>query len=175
MQELETRIVPWQYTEVSWARNRPPGERVPLPHAGDVVWYRQWEWERDPGGRHTPPERATVVEVQDPTDTAVVHTTPDGVPARDPNLWHLLRDPSGKPLPGPGGGMVYAPVADPWPRVVLRRPNGVVVTTREARLRGSAGWLPLDYRTRPERTRLPSATMLVPRPGVTAPPAPVGR
>jgi hypothetical protein len=159
--EIGTRLVPWQQLEVSHARNRPLAERPPLPHPGDRVWYRRFEWNRDPGtGDLVEPESAVIVEVQDPRDTSDADYV-DGVGwVRDPNLWHLVRDVNGVPIVDPGG-LRYAPVADPWPWVRLRRPNGIVDCTREARLRGSAGWLPLDYLTRPERWRLPSETALV--------------
>jgi hypothetical protein len=169
---------------VSHARNRPLSERSPLPLTGDRVWYRRHEWDRDPtSGEHVPPELAVVVEVQDPLDTSDQDYV-DGVGwVRDPNLWHLVRDIHGRPIRQPmvdGGALRYAPVADPWPWVRLQRPNGIVDGTREARLRGSAGWMPLDYLTRPERWRLPSEiALLSTRPALPAlnvpPPRPAGR
>jgi hypothetical protein len=36
---------------------------------------------------------------------------------------------------------------DPWPMLTLNTPWGLGMT-QEARLRGSAGWLPLDWETR---------------------------
>lgn len=163
--ELGTRIVPWEQVEFSHARNRPHAERVPHPAPGDRVWYRRHDWCHNLAtGEHEEPELATVVEAQPLDDTATAHWWPNVGPSRDPNLWHLIRTPQGHPALDALGQMAYAPVADPWPWVRLRRPNGLIAETREARLRGSAGWLPLDYRDRRERCRLPAETALVARP-----------
>lgn len=160
--EIGTRMVPWQRIEVTHARNRPLNERPPLPAVGDRVRYRRFEWNHDlRTGEIVEPEFAEVVEVQDPQDTADADYAEDAGWIRDPNLWHLIRDAQGVPRRDPLGQMLYAPVSDPWPWVRLRRPNGIVDETREARLRGSAGWLPLDYLTRPERWRLPRETALL--------------
>ncbi len=138
MDELETRLVPWERVEVVYAWNRPPAEQTPIPHVGDRVWYRRDEW--DPHDRVLP---ADVVEVADLDDRS------------DPHLWHVARDEHGRPVvDGPRGSevprMVRAP--DPWPWLRLRVPDRAgLVQTQEARLRGSAGWLPLDYRQRPVR------------------------
>src|ERR1700743_2137615 len=153
-------MVPWQQIEASHARNRPMSERPPPPQVGEQVWYRRFEWNRDPRGDLSEPELAEIVEVQDPRDTSDADYV-DGVGwVRDPNLWHLVRDALGHPLLD-GGALRYAAGAHPGRGVSLRRRNGIIDGTREARLRGSAGWLPLDYLTRPERWRLPSATALL--------------
>lgn len=161
LREIETRLVPWEQIEQTHARNRPLSERPPLPKPGDRVWFRRWEWERDSGGRHVPPELATVVGIQ-PDDHPDFRDYVPGVGwVRDPNLWHLVRDINGKPLRGLDGGWRYEPVADPWPWLDLElepHPAGYprpLERAREARLRGSAGWLPLDYLDRAERRRLP--------------------
>lgn len=160
--EIGTRMVPWQQIEVSHARNRPVSERPPLPQPGEQVWYRQFEWNRNPVGDLVEPVLADVVEVQHPHDASDSDFV-DGVGwVRDPNLWHLVRDEHGRVQLTPLGALRYEPVADPWPWVRLRLPDsGPVHETREARLRGSAGWLPLDYSHRPERWRLPSQTALL--------------
>jgi hypothetical protein len=144
--ELATRLVPWDAVEVAWARNRPHHERPALPAVGEHVWYRRNTW--DP---HDVCEWCQVVEVRDLDDRT------------DPNLWHQVRDANGQPVYDAGQPR-HAPAADPWPWLRLRRPNGLIAETREARLRGSPGWLPVDYRTRPERSRLPGHTRLVARP-----------
>lgn len=166
MDEIATRWVPWQQNEFSHVHNRPHAERPPLPAPGDQVWYRRYDWNVDERtGEHHEPELVTVIEVQHPDDTELVCNLPDIGPVRDLNLWHLVRDNlTGQPLYGIDGQPWYVHVADPWPWLRMRRPNGLLAETREARLRGSAGWLPLDYRTRPERWRLPNETLLVPRP-----------
>ncbi len=165
LDEIGTRGVPWEHAEVAWATNRPLSERPPLPSVGERVWYRRHEWNRDAQGREVLPELAEVVEVQPVNDTSLVDHDPDIGRTRDPNLWHLVRDAQGKPLRD-AGQVRYAPVADPWPLVTLRRANGLIEQTREARLRGSAGWLPADYLRRPERWRVPSLTRLTLRPGL---------
>lgn len=174
--EIATRWVPWQQSEFSHVHNRPHAERPPLPAPGDQVWYRRYDWHHNTQtGEVEEPELVTVVEVQDPNDTTLVCHLPDIGPARDLNLWELLRDNlTGRPLIDGTGQLAYRHVPDPWPWIRMRRPNGMIAETREARLRGSAGWLPLDYRSRPERWRLPSQTLLVPRPGLqpVSPPGP---
>lgn len=166
LDELQTRLVPWEPIEVSHARNRPLAERPPLPKPGEQVWYRRFDWGIDPRtGDTIPPELAVVLEVQDPADTSDQHYMPDIGWVRDPNLWHLVRDAYGHPVRD-GDALRYAPVADPWPRLMLRRPNGRTAQTRESRLRGSAGWLPLDYQRRPGRSRLPGDLLAAVRPAL---------
>lgn len=165
-------MVPWQRIEVTHAKNRPLSERPPLPRPGDQVWYRRFEWNHDQRtGERVDPELAVVVEVQDPQDISDQDYVDDAGWVRDPNLWHLIRhNITGAPLRDALGQLVYNPVSDPWPWVRLRRPNGIIDETREARLRGSAGWLPLDYLARPERLRLPRETALLATRPVLLPP-----
>lgn len=174
--EIATRWVAWQQHEFSHARNRPLHERPPLPAPGEQVWYRRHDWNHNLlSGETEEPELVTVLEVQDPDDESLVCALPDVGMVRDLNLWELRRDnSSGRPLVDPTGNLVYVHVPDPWPWIRMRRPNGMPAETREARLRGSAGWLPIDYRTRPERWRLPSETLLVARPELqpVSPPTP---
>jgi hypothetical protein len=126
MDEHLTRGVPISRAEVEWAHQRPSQHRVPVPHVGDEVLYRHNDWE-DP----TPAE---VLEVQPLDDLD------------DPHLWRVEVGPDGQPVELDGRAII-AQRADPWPRVTLRTRFGVGIT-REARLRGSAGWLPLDWATR---------------------------
>ena len=109
---------------------------------GDRVCYRRDNW--------ADPVLATVVEVQDLDD----HD--------DPNLWQEVKDTQGQPIYDGSGEPLYVPVADPWPWVLLSPDDapGRLAQTREARLRGSAGWLPLHWRTR--HVRLPSEVVLRP-------------
>lgn len=170
MDELGTRLVPWDQIEVTHARNRPPTERPPTPEVGDRVWYRRYDWDRHPPtGALVEPVIATVTEVQSLADRD------------DPNLWQRVRSLRGAPMWTLAGGAVYQVVADPWPWLHLRladvvKPSGglmrygEIVQTRESRMRGSAGWLPLDYLARPERWRLPADTALVDRPPMTPTP-----
>lgn len=150
--EAQTRHVPYDTVEVSHARNRPIKERPTIPKPGDKVYYRREYWDQEP-------MLTTVVAVQDLNDK------------EDPNLWHLVRDQNGVPVMD-DGVVRYAQVADPWPEVTLewieeqKGGDPAEITrralTRESRLRGSPGWLPLNWRTRP--VRLPSDLLLVPRP-----------
>ena len=106
---------------------------TPLPAIGDVVWYRA-----QPFGDLV---EAVVEDIQDPYDH------PEGVP--DPNVWY--RDNvTGAPL---------RLLPDPWLWLKLdtvwHDPHGFTVrmetglTTREARVRGSIGWLPYDFPDKP--------------------------
>lgn len=170
MDELRTRLVPWDQIEVTHARNRPHPERPPLPGLGDRVWYRRYDWDRDPvTGSRVPPVEATIIDVQDLDDRT------------DPNLWQEIRNLRGQPMRTVGGAPVHQVVADPWPWLHLRldevrKPDGglmrygEIVQTRESRMRGSAGWLPLDYLQRPERWRMPGDTALIVRPPMTPTP-----
>jgi hypothetical protein len=113
--------------EYVWARRRPAHQRTPIPQVGDEVMYRHIE-----GG---PVVRAEVLAVQNLEDFS------------DPNLWYFQSDQYGQPVTVEGQ-MVLAQAHDPWPEVTLRTPYGIGVT-REARLRGATGWLPLDWENRP--------------------------
>lgn len=155
--ELDTRHLPYEPVEVSYATNRPAGERTPIPVVGQQVLYRREFWDQEP-------VQVTVVSVQDLGDRS------------DPNLWRLVRDVHGNPMPGPDGDVLMVPVPDPWPLLWLRgwwppypggKPEEREAQTREARLRGSPGWLPLDWRLRPVRT--PQEFALVARPPLTPP------
>lgn len=126
MREIDTRLVPYDQAEVAWARSRPPQHRVATPAVGEMVRYRHEAWGE--------PVEALVVAVQDPQDQS------------DPNLWRIARDGHGAPL-ALDGMPVIVPVEDPWPLLTLECRYGRPVT-REARLRGSAGWLPVDWETR---------------------------
>lgn len=128
--ERLTALIPYGEWEYRWARERPPRHRTPVPAVGDEVDYRHDPWAE--------PSRAEVLAVQ-PLDDIT-----------DPNLWTVetRRDGSGQEVPLlVEDRPVLRPHADPWPLLTLRTVHGVG-QSREARLRGSAGWLPLDWRTR---------------------------
>lgn len=118
-----------QYTkaEVDWAHRRPAPDRTPLPSVGDEVMYRH-----DSGG---PVVRAEVVWVQPLDDLS------------DPHLWQVQTDAFGDPVLLEGR-YVRRQRFDPWPLVRLRVPGRGIGETREARLRDSPGWLPLDWESR---------------------------
>jgi hypothetical protein len=128
MREEDTRLVPYSAAEAAWALERPGGHRTPLPAPGDEVEYRHDTW--------GPVTRAEVVAVQPLDDLD------------DPHLWTVQTDPmTGRPLLLDGRPVLQQRL-DPWPLVRLRVPRLGMGLSREARLRGSAGWLPLDWRER---------------------------
>jgi len=139
---MATRIVPWSEREFGWARNRPPLHRVPLPRPADRVWFRF--------DRFGPAVQAVVVDVPELdrgfrwSDLEPGESTPDAW------VWQLRRNNfTGQPvLDGLGLPRVEL-LPDPQPVITCRvegRPG--LHSTREARLRGSPGWLPLDWRER---------------------------
>jgi hypothetical protein len=80
--------------------------------------------------------RVGVTEVQDLEDMS------------DPNLWYFQTMPDGQPLIIEGQ-RVLARAHDPWPWIRFMW-KGQKREAREARMRMSAGWLPLDWETRPQ-------------------------
>lgn len=126
--------------EYEQARRRPGPERPPLPQPGDVVFYRHVE--------RGPLVRALVVSVQSLEDF------------EDANLWYWQTDVNGQPVLTASGARILKQAFDPWPLLLLQLqepvagrvslPAGAAVETREARMRDSCGWLPLDYETRPQ-------------------------
>lgn len=113
--------IPYTEDEITWAHRRPAQHRTPLPSVGDEVCYRHESY--------GPVVRAEITWVQSLDDLA------------DPHLWQAqegLVD----------GRAVLRRRFDPWPLVRLRVPKLGTGETREARLRGSPGWLPLDWEIR---------------------------
>lgn len=99
-----------------WAWHRQPDEREDPPQPGDVVLFRTEEW--------ASPVPAVVTEVQN----MIRHNDGHGGSHPDPHVW----DENGLLRP------------DPWPWVTLRLGDdgtGREVRSKEARVRGSAGWL----------------------------------
>lgn len=136
MREQDTRAVPVGPDEVAWALNRPAPHRVPVPAVGDQVLYRH-----DPWGEVS---EAEVLAVQPLDDVD------------DPHIAFVERDALGQVIVIEGRPVI-ALRKDPWPRLTVRTKYGVGVT-REARLRGSPGWLPLDWEAR--HRPLPGMTLL---------------
>lgn len=121
-----SRGVDWSSEELAWQRCRPPQHRVPAPKVGDTVLVRLDAWSE--------PVEATVERVQPADDLA------------DPHLARLVLTGNGDPKLVDGRPVMELST-DPWVLVWLR--VGPMRThTREARLRGVPGWLPLDWRTR---------------------------
>lgn len=127
LQERDTRLIPYQEWEMRWAAQRPAADRVPLPVAGATVAFRADYW-----GAVV---LADVIEVQDLEDVA------------DPHLWRVDMAADGLPLLLEGRPLMVQ-CADPWPLLMLRVPGVGAGLSRESRLRGSPGWLPLDWETR---------------------------
>lgn len=127
MADTDPRHFPHTHQEYVWAQCRPAADRTPIPREGDEVLYRHHTGEQ--------PTPATVVWVQPLDDIA------------DPNLVRTQMDPAtGEPMLLEGR-YVLLMAKDPWPLLILTTVHGRV-ETREARLRGSPGWLPLDWETR---------------------------
>lgn len=134
--EQMSRPFPYSAAEVAYARRRPVHERTPIPAEGDEVLCRLDEW-----GTAFP----AVVDRVQPSDDV-----------DDPYLFEVQLDGNREPMLIEGRPVLSA-VDDPWPTLWLTvslttREDGFIRTvtthTREARLRGSAGWLPLDWTTR---------------------------
>ena len=113
----------WDASEVAWQLRRPGRFRTPLPAVGDRVFYRH---------RHFADVTAARVEqVEDLDDTG------------DNYVWQPVTA-GGQLVHDELGRRVFRQVPDPWVTLRLRTDWGVLVC-REARLRGSAGWLPADW------------------------------
>jgi hypothetical protein len=134
--ELMSRPIPYSAAEIAYARRRPVHEHTPTPEVGDTVWCRLDEWAE--------PHEALVTGVQPADDVD------------DPHLFEVSLDGAGDPVLIEGRPVLNG-VEDPWPtlwldvRVPQRDGEFIKIVhthTREARLRGSPGWLPLDWRTR---------------------------
>jgi len=129
--ERMTRLIPYARSEIAWIRCRPAADRTPLPESGDVVLFRLQEWEE--------PLEAIVERVQPFDDVD------------DPHLCAVESDEHGE-IVLVEGRPVFSQLEDPWPLVWVKVDLGNGATerhhSREARLRGAAGWLPLDWRSR---------------------------
>jgi hypothetical protein len=112
--------------EVNRARWRPEEHRTPIPDVGDRVLFRPAE---DAGLIH-----ATVLEV--------TYHDPEGV---DWNCWRVRTNPAtAAPVYDEDRQVILDPHPDAWPTLLLKVDGQASHTmTREARLPGSAGWLPL--------------------------------
>lgn len=133
--ELACRGLPATEAQVAWARSRPAPRRTQVPQIGDEVLYRHDSWDT--------PVRATVTGVQPIDDID------------DPHVMQPQTDGAGNVVLVEGRP-VFVSNPDPWLLVHLtvdaRQIPGVIgsftVETREARLPGSPGWLPLDWADR---------------------------
>lgn len=141
MDEADSRGIPYTAAEFTWAHERPARHRTPLPAATDNVLYRHDAW-------------AT------PVDAAVVWAQPSD-DVDDPHLWVVQTDEHGRPVMLHGRPLLV-PRPDPWPTLRLKTRYGLV-DTREARLRGSPGWLPLDWAARHRPVPEVSNAQLLPR------------
>lgn len=131
--EQACRGMPATPNQQSWAISRPAPRRVPRPKVGDEVLYRHDSW-------------------LDPVPAEIIWVQPDD-DVDDPNVCQVQSD-------GHGGVVllegrpVFISNPDAWLRVHLRIDSAVpeignlVADTREARLPGSPGWLPLDWQDR---------------------------
>jgi hypothetical protein len=127
LREVDTRAIPYAAWEYAWAHERPAEHRTPVPAVGDEVLYRHDAWG---------PAVSVEVVWKQPLDDL-----------DDPHLWRVELDGLGNPL-AVDGRPIFAQRIDPWPVLRLRVPRLGLGETREARLRGSPGWLPLDWEAR---------------------------
>lgn len=135
-----SRVIPWSDRELAWQRIRPPQHRVPLPHAGQRVFARL--------ERFAEPLPAVVDRVPDLERGWRWEDLEEDTP--DAWVWQIRRDNStGRPILDGLGLPVVELLPDPQPVIRLRiEDRGGIYEMREARLRGSPGWLPLDWRER---------------------------
>lgn len=126
--------VPWDANEYWWQLNRPRHLWTPLPSVGDLVCYRNDTW--------GPVSSARVVGRQDENDTDD-HYLFDVVTVGG------LDGTERRPMEDGAGRRVKVRRDDPWFDLYLDTEGYGRRVCREARLRGSPGWLPLDWRTRP--------------------------
>ena len=129
----------WDGAEYAWQANRPVRHRVPLPVVGDLVLYRPVSWSPDL-------YECVVTDVQDMASDEA---------RTDPNVRDkVTNDDHTRVIYGPDGAPLTRLRADPWPWIHVRRvgadgqPYGSAYSCREARLEGSAGWLPFDHERR---------------------------
>jgi hypothetical protein len=138
MNESDTRLIPYSDAEVKWARHRPPEHRTPLPHPGTDILYRHDSW----GPLISATVEAILYDPDDP-DVGMIGGRPN------PDVWEAQSDPVTGHYLMVHGHTITVAKPDPWPQMVLiTQLRPMRVTTQEARLRGSAGWLPLDWETR---------------------------
>lgn len=121
--ERTTMSIPVGPAEVRWAAFRPSAHRSRRPALGDPVLYRHDRWDE--------PTTVQVIAIQPMDDLD------------DPNIWRVELDPYGDPILLDGRPII-AQGFDPWPLITLSTMFGTC-ETREGRLRGSPGWLPLDF------------------------------
>lgn len=127
--EQACRGLPVTPEQQRWAICRPAPRRTPLPAVGDEVLYRHDSW--------LEPIPAVVEWIQPGDDVGDPHVMQ---PQIENGLPVLVE---GRP--------VFVTNPDAWLSLILRVTlDGAVVRpiTREARLPGSPGWLPLDWQNR---------------------------
>lgn len=149
LSEEDSYGVEHTFEELEWARCRPVPHRVRTPHVGEDVFYRHEKWGEAVHG--------TVTWVQ-PSDDV-----------EDPHLWLPQLDDQRRPVLLEGRNLMV-PREDPWPTVRVKSVYGEY-DTREGRVRGSCGWLPLDWRGRwrPVPEISPASTLrpaFAPHPGL---------
>jgi len=130
-QERECQGLPATPAQCFWARSRPAPHRVAAPAAGDTMLMRLDKW-------------------ADPIPARVIWVQPDD-DVDDPHVCQVQVDPAtGRPMLLEGRP-VFVTNSDPWfkVKVAIELNGGIAHTvTREARLPGSEGWLPLDWEDR---------------------------
>lgn len=139
--EQSTYMIPWSERELAWQRLRPVEHRVPLPRPGQRVLVRL--------ERFADPVPGVVQSVPDLARGWRWEDLEPGRETPDPWVWQLRRGPRGELLMDSHGLPRIDLLPDPHPSIVLHvEGRRGLAETREARLRGSPGWLPLDWRER---------------------------
>jgi hypothetical protein len=128
--EQECRGLPVTLAQRAWAICRPFPHRTPRPKVGDEVLYRADSW------REPIPARVLWIQPDDDVD--------------DPHVCQVQIDEHGRPTLLDGRPL-FVTNPDAWLSLKLSITiDGHIEhpITREARLPGSPGWLPLDWEDR---------------------------
>jgi len=126
----------WDAAEYAWQADRPPRCRPPALALGLDLLFRPASWSPE-----LIPIRVTEIQDLDSDEARVDPNVYEKV--TNPEHTRVLTDPLGRPLVRLRG--------DPWPWIHFQvlddrgEPYGAVRSCREARLEGSAGWLPLEH------------------------------
>jgi hypothetical protein len=147
----------WDAAEYAWQADRPPRCRPAALALGLDLLLRPASWSPE-----LIPIRVMAIQDLDSDEARA-----------DPNVYDKVTapDPGGSGnviLYGPDGSPLTRRRSDPWPWIHFQvlddrgEPYGATRSCREARLEGSAGWLPLDHE-RYERPRWEGGRLVLPR------------
>lgn len=144
--------LPWDSAELAWQARRPVTHRTPSLALGLHLLFRPVAWSDE-----LIPIVVTAIQDLDSDEAR-----------RDPNVYDKMTNPEHtRVLTDPLGQPLTRLREDPWPWIHFQvlddqgQPYGAVRSCREARLRGSAGWLPLDHARR-ERPHFEAGRLVLP-------------